>query len=146
MSQTHPSPRRLRRNLLPALSAAGLLALGSACGGGAEQPKAEPVSTVVEPGDSEAVKAAKQAWPVCVSCHGANGMGDGAAAVAFPVKPRSFHDKAWQQSVDDAYIKKIVAEGGTAVGKNALMTGAPQLKGNEEALDYIVRIVRSFGR
>ena len=101
---------------------------------------------MVEATDTQGVKDAKTAWAtLCVTCHGANGLGDGAASAAFPVKPRSFADKTWQASVDDAHIKKIIVEGGASVGKSALMTGAPRLKGNDEALGYLVRIVRSFG-
>ncbi|MEY2980008.1 MAG: c-type cytochrome [Planctomycetota bacterium] len=132
------------KQLLLALTLPALLLLPSCGGDGAKE--AAPVSLDVQATDTQGVKDAKTAWKtLCTTCHGANGLGDGAAAAAFPVKPRSFGDKTWQASVDDAHIKKIIVEGGAAVGKSALMTGAPHLKGNDEALDYLVRIVRSFG-
>jgi hypothetical protein len=132
------------KHLLLALSLSASVALTS-CGGDAAK-NAEPVSLDVQATDTQGVKDAKTAWAtLCVTCHGAKGLGDGAAAAAFPVKPRSFADKDWQGSVNDAHIKKIIVEGGVSVGKSALMTGAPHLKGNDEALDYLVRIVRSFG-
>ena len=132
------------KQLILTLTLPALVALAS-CGGDAPK-NAEPVSLVVEATDTQGVKDAKTAWAtLCVTCHGANGLGDGAASAAFPVKPRSFADKTWQASVDDAHIKKIIVEGGASVGKSALMTGAPHLKGNDEALGYLVRIVRSFG-
>ena len=134
----------LRKSVTSAAVAVGLLAFLSGCGGDA--PASGPISTTVLPSDSRGVKEAKVAWVTCVTCHGSTGQGDGVAAAGFPVKPKSFNDSAWQDSVDDDYIKKIISEGAAAVGKNALMTGAPHLNGNDEALSYLVKIVRSFGK
>lgn len=59
---------------------------------------------------------------LCGTCHGNIGQGDGPAAAALPVKPRNFADAAWQGSVDDDYLVKVIREGGAAVGKSPMMT------------------------
>jgi mono/diheme cytochrome c family protein len=57
----------------------------------------------------------------CASCHGDAGKGDGAGGVALNPKPRNLTDAAWQDSVDDARIAKVIKEGGTSVGLSATM-------------------------
>lgn len=59
---------------------------------------------------------------LCGTCHGNTGRGDGPAAAGLPVKPRNFADAAWQSSIDDAYLLKVIREGGAAVGKSPMMT------------------------
>lgn len=81
----------------------------------------------------------------CVTCHGATGKGDGVAAAALNPKPRSFGDAEWQKSVDDAYLAKVILEGGAAVGKSPLMTANPDLKDKPEVIKELVAKVRSYG-
>ena len=57
----------------------------------------------------------------CVTCHGATGAGDGVAAAALNPKPASFADAAFWAERDDAFVKKVIKEGGAAVGKSPLM-------------------------
>lgn len=57
----------------------------------------------------------------CSTCHGDAGKGDGPAAVALDPKPASFKDPGFWQGKDDAYLRKVVKEGGVAVGKSPLM-------------------------
>jgi cytochrome c553 len=45
---------------------------------------------------------------LCSSCHGAQGMADGAAAGAMNPKPRNFHDRAWQAKVSDEHIASVI--------------------------------------
>lgn len=78
----------------------------------------------------------------CASCHGDQGAGDGQAGLAMNPKPRSFLDPSWQDSVDDAHIVKVIWEGGTAVGLNALMIARPDF--NRAQVDGLVKVVRSF--
>ncbi|MDQ3263503.1 MAG: c-type cytochrome [Myxococcota bacterium] len=80
----------------------------------------------------------------CVACHGAAGMGDGAAAAALNPKPRAFGDKAWQASVTDAHIEKIIEQGGSAVGKSPLMPPNPDLVG-KPVVRALREYVRNFG-
>jgi mono/diheme cytochrome c family protein len=63
----------------------------------------------------------------CVVCHGASGGGDGPASAGLNPKPKNFHDSAWQTSVTDEHIEKIVLYGGIAVGKSAAMPPNPDL-------------------
>jgi len=43
----------------------------------------------------------------CVSCHGKNGLGDGAPGITFIIKPASFHDKAVTDQKDGALFWKM---------------------------------------
>ena len=82
---------------------------------------------------------------ICATCHGPEGKGDGAASSALKVKPRNYTDKAWQAEVKDEDIKKIILLGGQAVGKDAAMPAQPQLQGQPEVVDELVKIIRAFG-
>jgi mono/diheme cytochrome c family protein len=64
----------------------------------------------------------------CTACHGARGAGDGAAAAALNPKPANFTLAAWQKSVTDDQIEKVIVAGGAALGKSPLMTANPDLK------------------
>lgn len=79
----------------------------------------------------------------CVNCHGVDGSGNGPAAVALTVKPRSFRDPAWQASVDNARIKKVIVSGGMSVGLNEGMAPNPDLKGKDAVLDELVKKIRA---
>ena len=81
---------------------------------------------------------------LCSTCHGTKGHGDGPGAGALDPKPRSFADVAWQDSVDDEHIRKVIVFGGGGVGKSLLMPPQPQLKGKTETLNALVKIVRGF--
>ncbi len=81
----------------------------------------------------------------CATCHGPKGGGDGPAAVAFQVKPRSFEDKGWQAKTTDAAIKQVILKGGAEVGLNPAMPPAPDLA-NDERLNELVALIRSFGK
>jgi mono/diheme cytochrome c family protein len=83
---------------------------------------------------------------VCVTCHGASGKGDGPAAQALDPKPRNYTDPAWQKSVTDDDLKKIILKGGVGVGKSAMMPAQPQLESQPEVLDGLVKIIRGFGK
>ncbi len=79
----------------------------------------------------------------CTPCHGPQGMGDGPASAGLTPKPRNFGDAAWQQSIDDAYVEKIIKFGGVAVGKSPAMPGNPDL--TDPAIVAELRaVVRSF--
>jgi len=55
----------------------------------------------------------------CVSCHGAGGKGDGAAAKMLKPPPQDFATAL--KGKGDADIAKVIKEGGKAVGKSASM-------------------------
>lgn len=80
----------------------------------------------------------------CVVCHGDHGAGDGPGAAAIVPKPRAFADADWQANATDEHIKKIILEGGPAVGKSPAMPPNPELKGKDEVLSALVKIIRDF--
>jgi mono/diheme cytochrome c family protein len=82
----------------------------------------------------------------CAMCHGPQGRGDGVSASALAVKPRDYSDAAWQASITDDDIKKIIVLGGKGVGKNAAMPDNPTLKDRPEVLDGLVKIIRGFAK
>lgn len=58
---------------------------------------------------------------VCSTCHGPAGAGDGPGAAALNPKPANFGDAAFWASRTDEQLVKAIRDGGTAVGKSALM-------------------------
>ena len=79
----------------------------------------------------------------CSSCHGDTGKGDGPAARSLPVKPANHTDGAVMNQLTDKFLLEIIAKGGSAVGKSAMMPGwGGQLK--ESQVRDIVAYVRSM--
>lgn len=122
-----------------------LLVIG-ACGTKSEEKPPEPLPTptpTAAPGDPVA-----QAQTVfaqrCVPCHGASGAGDGVASASLDPKPRNYTDAAWQASVDDVFLEKIIKFGGAAVGKSPAMPNNPDL--SPEVITALKDIVRSFNK
>ncbi len=114
---------------------------GSGAAGGAK-PTLEP-----QDGDSAAMTAAKTRFKtVCSTCHGLTGKGDGAVGASLNPKPRDYSDKAWQESVTDERLAKVILEGGPAVGLSPIMPPNPDLADKPEVVDALVQIVRSFGK
>ena len=115
-------------------------------------PEKEPVKT--EPAAPAEPVAAKdptvEAQEIfqtrCVTCHGATGKGDGPGSAALNPKPRDYTSADWQKSVTDDHIKKIILEGGPAVGLSALMPPNPDLKSKPEVVDALVLVVRNLGK
>lgn len=134
------------------MSIALLLAL-VACGKADEPPPASTGSpnAQTESGPSArkpstAGRAQQMFATVCATCHGTDGTGNGPAAENLNPKPRNYTDPAWQASVTDDDIKKIILLGGQGVGKSAMMPGQPQLKDEPEVLDGLVKIIRGFAK
>lgn len=57
----------------------------------------------------------------CVTCHGAEGKGDGIAAAALDPKPRDLSDSGYVSSLSNEHLFKVINEGGASVGKSAAM-------------------------
>ena len=106
-------------------------------------PTAAPVVANAETPDAEAGRIFEAR---CVNCHGAAGKGDGALATALNPKPRDYSDKAWQASITDDQLRKVILEGGPSVGKSILMPHNPDLKDKPAVVDALVAKVRAFGR
>jgi cytochrome c oxidase subunit 4 len=82
----------------------------------------------------------------CVTCHGASGHGDGAAAAAMNPKPRSFADKDWQKSKSDDQLALVIVKGGAAAGLSPLMVANADLEGKPEIVKGLVALVRSAAK
>lgn len=82
---------------------------------------------------------------LCASCHGAAGKGDGAAAAALNPKPRDLSDKKYVGGLKGDYLKKLVKEGGQAVGKSPMM---PPMGGSlkDDDIENVIAYVRSLGK
>ncbi|MEM8609565.1 MAG: cytochrome c [Myxococcota bacterium] len=119
-----------------------------------EEPMDQPAAVAPEPAaaPSEPVAAkdpsveAQEIFQArCVTCHGANGKGDGAASAALNPKPRDYTSPEWQKSVTDDHIAKVIVGGGGAVGLSALMPANPDLADQPEVVDALVALVRNLG-
>ena len=121
------------------------LAAAPACNKpGAEQPSVGSKGTATTI-TAEARKEAEEIFSTrCMTCHGATGKGDGPASAGLTPKPRNFQDAAWQQSVSDEHIEKIIQYGGAAVGKSPAMPPNPDLSSKPQVVAGLRRHVRSL--
>jgi cytochrome c oxidase cbb3-type subunit III len=131
-----------------------VLALSSACNGGAERGGPAPAPSEPAPAMSNA-NAARREAPLgpddiynqrCFVCHGKTGAGDGPGAAVSNPKPRSLADPEWQKSVSDEQIEKVIVGGGNAIGKSTAMPANPDLKNKPELVSGLVKKVRGFAR
>jgi len=111
--------------------------------GGVELPASAPAVTPVA-ADPEA-KAAALFEGLCASCHGLDGRAETDTAKALTPRPRAFVDAAWQASVTDEHLAKVIVEGGAAVGKSPLMPANPDLADQPAVVQALVKRVRSLG-
>lgn len=81
----------------------------------------------------------------CTPCHGPQGKGDGPASAGLTPPPRNFTDKAWQSSVSDEHIEKIIQYGGAAVGKSPAMPPNPDLA-DKPVVKGLREHIRSLGK
>jgi len=132
--QKFPNLRVVKNTV--ALTITCLLAVFSGCNRGSDGAENSPVAAQAE--------AAKLFVMRCAMCHGPTGAGDGSAAANLSPKPRNLQDSSWQDSVDDAYIEKIIKLGGLAVGKSAAMPPNPDIADNDLVVKALVTKVRSL--
>lgn len=93
----------------------------------------------------EARSRAATVWETrCRNCHGPTGDGDGPGALVLDVKPRALSDPAWQASVTDEHIAKVIVQGGKAAGLSIRMPGNPDLEDQPQVVDALVKIVREL--
>ena len=102
-------------------------------------PPAEPAT----PEEAAQIQATMVFRTRCSTCHGADGKGNGPAALTLNPKPRNYTDAAWQKSVTDDHIREIIVKGGAALGKSPNMLANPDLQDKPLVLDALVRKVRS---
>ena len=79
----------------------------------------------------------------CAPCHGDSGKGDGVGARSLPVRPADHTDSAVMRSRSDAFLRDVIAKGGSAMGLSTFM---PAWKGvlNENEIDDLVGYIRSL--
>jgi hypothetical protein len=112
-----------------------LAGLGAACGDDAPASNASP----------QAQAEAEQLFSTrCTPCHGSTGGGDGVASRGLTPPPRNFHDGAWQESVNDEHIERIIQFGGAAVGKSPGMPPNPDLTSKPEVVAALREHIRSL--
>lgn len=109
-------------------------------------PRGKPPRQGAPPAGTAVSAAHNMFMTVCAACHGPDGTGTGPAAESLNPRPRNYTDAAWQASVTDDDIKKIIVEGGQANGKSAMMPANPQLRDQPEVVDGLVQIIRGFGK
>ena len=111
--------------------------------GPVELPTVTPPTTPVVANSPEA-KAAALFEGLCASCHGLDGRAETETAKALNPHPRAYVDGAWQKSVTDEQLAKVIVEGGAAVGKSPMMPANPDLASQPEVVQALVKRVRSF--
>lgn len=79
----------------------------------------------------------------CASCHGPEGDGEGPAAAALNPKPVHLDNGAYMNRLSNEYLRRIIAEGGAAVGKSSMMPGLASTLG-PDAIRDVVAFVRSL--
>jgi len=85
---------------------------------------------------------AKQLYEAtCAACHGVSGKGDGPAGQALQPKPVDFTTAL--KGKDEAYLTKVITEGGTGVGKSPMM---PAYQGvlSDEQIQGLIQYVKGF--
>lgn len=112
----------------------------------AAAPAPAPAPTPVAGAANAQAEAEKIFSERCVTCHGANGAGDGPASAGLVPKPRNFQDSAWQESVSDEYIEQIVQYGGAAVGKSPAMPANPDLMSKPAVVSALRTHVRALAK
>ena len=141
--------------LRPARFALLSFALASLAACSKPEDKAEPAptptpitttaSTAAKPTTDDIPPASRNIFNTrCSTCHGAEGKGNGPAAITLNPKPRNYTDVAWQKSVTDDHLREIIVKGGAAVGKSPLMPPNPDLENKPDVVNGLVAIVRAF--
>jgi mono/diheme cytochrome c family protein len=76
----------------------------------------------------------------CAPCHGVSGKGDGAGAESLPVRPADHTNAALMNSRSDAFLRDVIAKGGSAVGLSPFMpswSGILKDAQIQDLVDYI---------
>ena len=129
-----------------ALVTLALVAVGACSKGEDDESQAAKVLNVAQVTQQDRAEAQEIFSSRCTPCHGPSGGGDGPASASLSPHPRNFHDSAWQKSVDNEHITKIIRFGGAAVGRSPAMPANPDLTDKGAVVAALTARVRSFGR
>ena len=125
-----PVPK-VRRAVLTVMFCGALLASGCAA-----EPELEGAALRAQ---------AQELWRArCATCHGPVGRGDGPTGRGLDPRPRDFHDAGWQARVDDARLRRVIVEGGAALGLSAEMAANTDLAARPAMVGALIEIVRGF--
>ncbi|MFO0746142.1 MAG: urate hydroxylase PuuD [Myxococcota bacterium] len=97
-----------------------------------------------KPSEAAVREAAEVYASRCVVCHGKVGAGDGPAAKGMVPRPSNLRDRAWHTMTSDEELRKVVLEGGPAVGKAGTMPPSHDLEDKPEVLIALVQLMRGF--
>ena len=107
----------------------------------APQPEPDPEPEALAPGD--AVLGATVYTQNCAACHGATGGGDGPLSESLDPKPARHTDGNFMNALDDAYLARVIRDGGASVGKSPLMApGGGAL--SDADIANVIAFIRSF--
>jgi mono/diheme cytochrome c family protein len=107
----------------------------------AEAPAAKPAAAATADASAEAARLFNER---CTTCHGPAGAGDGPASAGLTPPPRNFQDPAWQQSVSDQHIERIIQFGGAAVGRSPAMPANPDLMSKADVVAALRAHIREL--
>ena len=88
-------------------------------------------------------KAAFQQY--CASCHGAAGKGDGPMGASMKPKLKDLSDKAYNGSLKEDYLVKLIKDGGQAAGKSPMMPKMGGVLKDGDVAD-VIAYIRSLGK
>jgi cytochrome c553 len=73
----------------------------------------------------------------CAACHGKRGNGDGSNAKNLNMPPRKHNDAAYMANLSDAYLSRVIKEGGASQGLSPLMPPWGGVLSDKEILNLI---------
>jgi mono/diheme cytochrome c family protein len=95
-------------------------------------------------GDHEAAEAGAEIYEVnCATCHGAEGKGDGPAAVGLDPQPASLADAHMMEEMNDGVLFWRVSEGGMMEPFNSVMPAWKDTL-SEDEIWQVITYVREF--
>ena len=77
----------------------------------------------------------------CAMCHGASGKGDGPTSQVLQPKPADL--TVVLKDKKDAYLTKLIREGGASVGKSPLMPSYKDML-NKDQIQSLIQYVKGF--
>ena len=73
----------------------------------------------------------------CAPCHGESGKGDGVGARSLPVRPADHTNGALMGSRTDAFLRDVIAKGGSGMGLSSFMPAWQGLFKDKEIKDLV---------
>jgi mono/diheme cytochrome c family protein len=80
----------------------------------------------------------------CAACHGNSAKGDGPTATAMGMKLPDLSNKAYLDKLGDQHLKKVIREGGAAVGKSPMMPPFGSL--GDKDVEDVIAYIRSLAK